>query len=84
MEFGQKLKEARQKAGLTQEAVAQAIGVSRQSLSNWENDRTYPDLGSVLRLSDLYGLSLDDLLRHDMKLRRKLEEQKNKVMRRSF
>ena len=81
MEFGQKLKEARQKAGLTQENVAQTIGVSRQSLSNWENDRTYPDLGSVLKLSDLYGLSLDDLLRDDMELRRKLEGQKERTRR---
>ena len=41
MEFGQKLKDARLKAGLTQETVAQSIGVSRQSLSNWENDTEY-------------------------------------------
>ena len=61
MKFGEKLKLARVKANLTQEAVAKQIGVSRQSLSNWENDRTYPDLASVLKLSDLYGLFLDVL-----------------------
>ncbi len=79
MKFGEKLKSARIKADLTQEAVAKRIGVSRQSLSNWENDRTYPDLASVLKLSDLYGLSLDDLLREDMELRRKMEERKENV-----
>lgn len=79
MKFGEKLKAARLKADLTQEAVAKQIGVSRQSLSNWENDRTYPDLASVLKLSDLYGLSLDDLLREDMELRRRMEEKRERV-----
>ena len=79
MKFGEKLKDARLKAELTQETVAKQIGVSRQSLSNWENDRTYPDLASVLKLSDLYGLSLDDLLREDMELRRRIEARKENV-----
>ncbi len=78
MKFGEKLKDARLKAELTQETVAGRIGVSRQSLSNWENDRTYPDLASVLKLSDLYGLSLDDLLRHDMELRRRMEQNRKR------
>lgn len=79
MKFGEKLKQARIRADRTQEAVAKQIGVSRQSLSNWENDRTYPDLASVLKLSDLYGLSLDDLLREDMELRRNMEQQRERV-----
>jgi len=79
MKFGEKLRNARIRIDMTQEAVAKQIGVSRQSLSNWENDRTYPDLASVLKLSDLYGLSLDDLLREDMDLRRRMEEKKEKV-----
>ena len=81
MKFGEKLKQARIRAELTQEAVAKKIGVSRQSLSNWENDRTYPDLASVLKLSDLYDLSLDELLRDDMELRRQMEKQKEKRIR---
>ena len=79
MKFGEKLKAARVRTDLTQEAVAKRIGVSRQSLSNWENDRTYPDLASVLKLSDLYGLSLDDLLREDMELRRRMDEKKQRA-----
>lgn len=79
MKFGEKLKDARMKAGMTQETAARQIGVSRQSLSNWENDRTYPDLASVLKLSDLYGLSLDDLLREDMELRRRMEQRKESI-----
>ena len=69
MDIGQKLKKARQQAGLTQEAVADAIGVSRQTLSAWENNRSYPDIVSVLQLSEVYGVSLDELLKEaeDMK-----------------
>ena len=78
MKFGEKLKDARLRKELTQEAVAKEIGVSRQSLSNWENDRTYPDLASVLKLSDLYSLSLDDLLRRDMELRRRIEQSRKR------
>ena len=63
MDIGQKLKNARQKAGLTQEQIAEAIGVSRQTVSNWENNRSYPDIASVLRLSEAYGVSLDTLLK---------------------
>ena len=59
MELGEKLKEARSKAGMKQEELAQQIGVSRQTVSNWENNRSYPDIASVMKLSDLYGLSLD-------------------------
>lgn len=62
MEIGQKLKSARVEAGLTQETVAEKIGVSRQTISNWENNRYYPDIISVISLSDLYSISLDELL----------------------
>ena len=79
MKFGEKLKQGRLRADMTQEAVARRSGVSRQSLSNWENDRTYPDLASVIKLSDLYGISLDELLREDLELRRQMERRQEKV-----
>lgn len=62
-DIGTKIKDARTAAQLTQEQVAEALGISRQTVSNWENDRTYPDIGSVVKLSDLYGVSLDYLLK---------------------
>ena len=65
MEIGPKLREARLRAALTQEQAARQIGVTRQSLSNWERGRTYPDIVSVIRMSDLYGISLDALLKGD-------------------
>lgn len=63
MDIGNKLNRARTKANLTQEQVAEALGVSRQTISNWENEITYPDIKSVVTLSDLYGVSLDYLLK---------------------
>lgn len=65
MEIGSKLKEARMKAGFTQEQIAEALDVSRQTISNWENGRTYPDIVSVVKMSDLYHISLDRLLKEE-------------------
>ena len=47
MDIGMKMKKARINAGLTQEQVAESLGVSRQTISNWENDKTYPDICTV-------------------------------------
>lgn len=74
MKIGEKLKENRTAAGLSQEALAQRIGVSRQTISSWENDRSYPDIGSILKLSDLYSLSLDELLKEDENMRKHIEK----------
>lgn len=62
-DIGTKIKDARTAAQLTQEQVAETLGVSRQTVSNWENDRTYPDILSVIKMSDLYAVSLDHLLK---------------------
>lgn len=74
MEIGNRLKTARNERGLTQEQVAEELGVSRQSVSNWENNRSYPDVVSVIKLSDLYSVSLDELLKGDQNLIRHLKE----------
>lgn len=66
MTIGQKLRAARDRAGLTQESAAEALGVSRQTLSSWENDRSYPDIAATITLSGLYGLTLDELLKEDI------------------
>ena len=63
MDIGSKIKEARAAAQLTQEQSAEALGISRQTLSNWENNKTYPDIISVIKMSDLYSVSLDRLLK---------------------
>lgn len=79
MEIGQKLKDARIHSGLTQEVVAEKINVSRQTISNWENEKSYPDIISVIELSNLYCISLDDLLKGDSKMIEHLEESTNVV-----
>ena len=66
MELGGQIKRYRTRLGLSQEELADRIFVTRQSVSNWENGRTYPDLQSLLRLSDLFGLSLDELIKGDI------------------
>lgn len=62
MDLGQRLKQARITSGMTQEALARHLGVSRQTVSNWENSRSAPDVGSVIELGKLYDVSLDKLL----------------------
>lgn len=65
MDIGIKIKNARIKANLTQEQVAEFLGVSRQTISNWETEKTYPDIISVIKMSDLYHVSLDHLLKEE-------------------
>lgn len=79
MEIGKKLKNARMEAGLTQEKASEEINVSRQTISNWENEKSYPDIISVIALSDLYSVSLDELLKGDQKMAEHLEESTNVV-----
>ena len=79
MEIGKKLKDARTAAGLTQEKVAAEIFVSRQTISNWENEKSYPDIISAIKLSDLYQISLDVLLKGDTDMLQHLEESTNFV-----
>ena len=65
MDIGSKVKSARINANLTQEQVADFLNVSRQTISNWENGKTYPDIVSVVKMSDLYNISLDHLLKEE-------------------
>ena len=71
------LKQARLDADLSQEAAAERIGVSRQTMSNWETGKSYPDIASVIALSDAYGVSLDSLMKGDTKMIQHLEESTN-------
>jgi transcriptional regulator with XRE-family HTH domain len=79
MEIGSKLKNARMKMEMTQEKVAEEIGVSRQTISNWENNKSFPDIISVIHLSNLYSVSLDELLKEDVKMMEYLEQSTNEV-----
>ena len=78
-DIGSKIKAARLEKKLTQEQVAEILGVSRQTISNWENEKSYPDIISVIELSSLYSISLDDLLKGDERMMEHLEESTNVV-----
>lgn len=77
MEIEKKLKDIREKAGLTQEQVAEAVMVSRQTVSNWENAKSLPDIISVMKLSELYKISIDELLKGDQRMQKKIEKDAN-------
>lgn len=62
-DFSEKLISLRRSKGLSQEQLAQALGVSRQSVSKWESGGAMPELGKLLGLSDLFGVSVDSLVR---------------------
>ena len=79
MEIGKKLKDARMRSRFTQESVDEKVNVSRQTISNWENEKSYPDIISVIELSNLYSISLDELLKGDEKMMEHLEESTNVV-----
>ncbi|EMB72018.1 helix-turn-helix domain-containing protein [Streptococcus mutans] len=79
MNIGEKLKTARQQSHLTQEGVADLILVSRQTISNWENEKSYPDIVNLIKLSDLYQISLDTLLKDDGKMIEHLDKTTNAV-----
>ncbi len=79
MKIGVKLKEARLQAGLTQENVAEEIHVTRQTISNWETEKSFPDIVSVIKLSTLYNISLDKLLKGDEEMIEHLEKSTNIV-----
>ena len=73
MNLGNNLFQARKKAGLSQEAVAEKLGVSRQTISKWETDETVPDIYQAKRLAKLYHLSLNERIEFDMD-RKQIEE----------
>lgn len=66
MELGKQIKKYRGELGLSQEALAEKIYVSRQTVSNWENDKNYPDINSLLRLSEVFQVSVDILIKGDV------------------
>ena len=68
MNLGNSLFQARKKRGLSQEDVAEKLGVSRQTISKWETDETVPDIYQAKKMALLYGITLDELLSFDVGL----------------
>lgn len=66
MELGKQIKMYRLENKLSQEELADRIYVSRQTISNWENDKSYPDINSLVLLSEVFKVSLDKLIKGDV------------------
>ncbi|MBM7567830.1 helix-turn-helix domain-containing protein [Paenibacillus sacheonensis] len=72
MIFGEKLKNERKNKGWSQEELAEKLFVSRQSVSKWENNQNYPSIEIIIKVSDLFGVTIDELLRSDEELTKKV------------
>ncbi len=68
MELGKQIKMHRKEMQLSQEELAERVYVSRQTISNWENDKSYPDVNSLVLLSEIFQISLDNLIKGDIEV----------------
>lgn len=75
MKFGDHLRQARLQKGVTQQQVADNFYVTRQTISSWENETTYPDIMNLIQSSDYYHISLDKLLKEDSGMQDYLKKQ---------
>src|SRR5699024_1234711 len=71
MNLSKQIRYFRMRDSMSQEELAEKIYVSRQSISNWENERSYPDIHNLLMMSVLFNVSLDDLVKGDVKMMKK-------------
>jgi DNA-binding XRE family transcriptional regulator len=76
VEIARQIREHRTRLGLSQEDLAERIYVSRQTISNWETDRTYPDVHSLLLLSTLFAVTIDELVKGDVVVMKKTVDEK--------
>lgn len=76
MKFNIKIQNLRKKKGLSQESLAEIIGVSRQAVAKWEAGNTYPEVDKLIKLSNLFGVSIDKLLKNIEDECSKIEDEK--------
>lgn len=72
MTFSERLKKEREKRNWSQNELAEKIHVSRQSVSKWETGKNYPSIEIIINLSDLFLITIDELLRSDEELKEKI------------
>ncbi|MEG0286499.1 MAG: helix-turn-helix transcriptional regulator [Vagococcus sp.] len=80
MELSEKLKNKRKELGVSQEEVAEKLYVSRQTVSNWETGRTLPDIKNIILISEIYEISLDELIKGDREVMEKIERDSDSAM----
>ena len=71
MELGKQIKKYRNELSLSQDVLAEKIFVSRQTISNWENNKSYPDVNSLILLSEVFKTSIDQLIKGDIEVMKK-------------
>ena len=79
MIFSERLKKEREKRGWSQTDLAEKIHVSRQSVSKWETGKNYPSIEVIIDLSDLFGITIDEMLRSDEELKEKVIRDSKKL-----
>lgn len=79
MFFSEKLKCERKKKGWSQDELAERLFVSRQSVSKWETGQNYPSIEIIIKLSDLFSVTIDELLRSDKELTEKVIKDSKKL-----
>jgi len=72
MDFHNILKKKRIEANLSQEGLADRLNISRQSISKWENEKGYPNIETLLKISDIFNITVDELLKGDDYLKDKI------------
>ncbi|MCY8235502.1 helix-turn-helix domain-containing protein [Priestia endophytica] len=68
MKLGEQLKKLREERNMSREELAQKMNVSRQAVYKWENNKGYPDIQNLIRLSEIYGITVDELIKKDSTL----------------
>ena len=74
MNIGSKIAEIRKEHNLSQEELANMFFVTRQTISSWENGKSYPDIETIIKISDKFNISLDKLLKGDKKMVKKIDK----------
>lgn len=77
MTLGERLQNLRKENMLSQEKVAELVGVSRQAVSKWENDLSYPDTKNLIRLSEIFGVSVDEITGSTLNYEKKPVQEKS-------
>ena len=72
MNLGEKIKECRKQAGFSQEQLAERLNVSRRAITKWETNKGIPDIANLTAISDEFGLSLDELIKDDVAVKKKI------------
>lgn len=75
MKLGKSIVEIRKKNNLTQEDFAKKFNVTRQTVSNWENEKSYPDLITLVKISDEFGYSLDTMLKENPNMTENMDKE---------